>query len=102
MTAKRVDDTILKLVEQVSHNTGVQDHIAKAMKDSTNPRLAFCNWMGLELCVLDEDLWSNFTSDAFQLVQRYKGLSRGQHTPTAPPQPPQHQPPAPPPAPPVH
>ena len=39
---KRVDEAILKLGDRLSLNTGVQDRLASAIQESTNPRLAFC------------------------------------------------------------
>ena len=47
-TGKRVDGAILKLAEWLSLNTGVQDCLASAVQESSNPCLAFCQWMGLE------------------------------------------------------
>ena len=56
-TGKRVDEAILKLAEQLTVNTGVQDYLASAVQEGSNPHIAFCQWMGLEACKLTAELW---------------------------------------------
>ena len=63
-TGKRVDEAILKLAEWLSLNTGVQDCLASAVQESSNPRLAFCQWMGLEAYKLSEELWTGFMQES--------------------------------------
>ena len=72
-TGKRVDEAILKLAEWLNLNTGVQDHTS-AIQESTNPCLAFCQWMGLEACKLSEDLLTGFMCDSFNMVECYMQL----------------------------
>ena len=51
-----MDEAILKQADRLSINTGVQDLLASAVQESTNPCLAFSQWMGLEMCKLSEEL----------------------------------------------
>ena len=78
--------SILKLAEWLSLNTGVQDRLASAVQESTNPCVAFCQWMGLEACKLSEELWTGFMHDSFQVMERYRQL-QAQHPVPPPPQP---------------
>ena len=59
---------ILKLADQLSQNTGMQDRLQSAVQESAKPRIAFCQWMGLEMSKLDEELWTGFMHEAFDLV----------------------------------
>ena len=91
-TGKRVDEAILKLAKWLNLNTGVQDRLASAVQESTNPCLAFCQWMGLEACKLSEELWTGFMHDSFQMMECYRQLQAQQPVtpPPPPPQPAQH------------
>ena len=85
-SGKRVDEAILKLADCLSQNTGMQDRQATAVQESTNPRLAFCQWMGLEMSQLDE-LWTGFIHEWFNLVECHRNLQAHQPVPSPPPQP---------------
>ena len=61
---RRVDDAILSLVEQMNVNTAIQDHLQTAEQEASRPRVAFCQWMGLEMAKLDEPLWYDFMDEA--------------------------------------
>ena len=39
---KRVDDTILKLVDRLTQNIGVQDQLQSAVQEAARPHVAFC------------------------------------------------------------
>ena len=86
-TGKSVDEDILKLVDQLSLNTGVQDCLANVIQESINLRLAFCQWMGLEACKLSEELLTSFMHDSFQMMERYRQLHAQQLVPPPPPHP---------------
>ena len=73
-SGKHVDEAILKLADFLSQNTGVQDRLATAVQDSTDPRLAFCQWMGLEMSKLDKELWTGFMHESFNPVEHYTNL----------------------------
>ena len=84
-TGKRVDEAILKLVDWLSQNTGMQDRLQSAVKKSAKPNIAFCQWMGLEMSKLDEELWTGFMYEAFDLVMRYRQFQTQQPAPLPPP-----------------
>ena len=86
-SGKCVDETILKLSDHLSQNTGVQDQLATAVQESTSPHLAFCQWMGLEMSKLDNELWTGFSREAFNLVEHYRTIQA--HQPVPHPLPPQ-------------
>ena len=85
-TGKRVDKAILKLADHLSQNTGVQDQLQSAVQESGKPPVAFCQWMGLEMMSkLDEELWTGFMCEAFDLVAHYRQLQTQQLAPPPPP-----------------
>ena len=92
---RRVDDAILSLVDRMSVNTAVQDRLLTAEQEASRPRIAFCQWMGLEVAKLDETLWNDFTDEAYALVSKYKRLQMQSAAPPHQP-PPGSQPPMPP------
>ena len=73
-SGKRVDEAILKLADWLNLNTGVEDQLASAVQESTNPRLAFCQWMGLGMSKLSEEQWTGFIRDSFNKVKSYRNL----------------------------
>ena len=73
-TGKRVNEAILKLADHLSQNTGMQDWLQSAVQESAKPCIAFCQWMGLEMSKLVEELWTGFMCKAFNLVEGYRSL----------------------------
>ena len=55
----------MKLVDKITENTGMQDWLQSAVQESAKPRVAFCQWMGAEMSILDANLWSSFQREAF-------------------------------------
>ena len=53
---KRVDDAIVKLVDVLTQNTGVQDRLQSTVQEAARPRVAFCQWMGLDMANLEQHL----------------------------------------------
>ena len=43
--------------------------MATTVQESTSPHLSFCQWMGLEMSNLDEELFTGFSCEAFNLVE---------------------------------
>ena len=81
----RVDEAILKLANRLSQNTGVQDRLQSAVQESAKPCITFCQWMGLEMSKLHEELWTGFMHEAFDLVMCYRLLQTQQPAPPPPP-----------------
>ena len=75
-------------------NTAIQDRLQTTEQEAARPRIAFCQWMGLEMAKLDELLWMDFMDDAFALVTHYK-RAQSQQPPATPPHPPPAVPPPP-------
>ena len=67
-TGKRVDEAILKLADRLSQNTGVKHWLQSTVQESAKPSIAFCQWMGLEMSKLDDELWTGFMHETFDLV----------------------------------
>ena len=87
---KQVDCAIVKLCNHLTENTGIQDRLQSTVQEDTRPCVAFCQWMGLEVANLDEQLWTAFTQQAFEMVTCYRQLQDQQ--PAAPhPHPPHSQ-----------
>ena len=86
-TGKRVNESIIKLAEQLAVNTGVQDRLASAVQEGSNERLAFCQLMGLEACTLSEELWTKFIQESFQMIKHFRQLQAQQPVPPPPPPP---------------
>ena len=55
-----MDEAIRKLVDRLSDNTAVQDRFKSAVQEGNSARVAFCQWMELEMSKLDEELWTGF------------------------------------------
>ena len=53
---RRVDDAILSLVQHMTDTSAIQDRLQTAEQEASRPRIAFCQWMGLEMGKLDEPL----------------------------------------------
>ena len=87
---RRVDDAILSLVQHMTETSAIQDHLQTAEQEASRPRIAFCQWMGLEMAKLDELLWNGFMAEAFT---RYKWAQSQQLTAAPPHPPPVPQPP---------
>ena len=64
----------------------MQDQLTATLQEAARPRVAFCQWMGLEVANLDEQLWTAFMQEAFEMVTRYRQLQTQQ--PAGPPHPP--------------
>ena len=90
-TGKRVYEAILKLVDRLSDNTTVQNRIKSAVQQGNSARVAFCQWMGLEMSKIDEELWTGFMREGFDLVTRYRQMQGQQLGPPPPPQQPLQQ-----------
>ena len=88
-SGKCVDEAILKLADRLSQNTGMQDRLATAVQESAKPCLTLCQWMGLEMSMLDEELWTGFMCEAFNLVEHYRTVQAKQLAPPPPPPSPQ-------------
>ena len=67
--------------------SAIQDRLQTAEQAASIPSIAFCQLMGLEMAKLDEPLWNDFMSEAFELVTRYK-WAQSQQPMAAPPHPP--------------
>ena len=57
----------MKLAERITANTVMQDRLQSAVQESANPCVAFFQWMGVEVSSLDNNLWSLFQWEAFEL-----------------------------------
>ena len=76
-TGRKLDDAIFSLVDQMKENSAVHDRLQTAEEAAARPRIAFCQWMGLELAKLNELLWNDFMDEAFAMVAWYKRAQAG-------------------------
>ena len=84
-SGKHVNEAILKLADRLFQNIGMQDRLTTTVQESAKPCLAFCQWMGLEMSKLDEELWTGVMHEAFNLVECYRTLQAQQPAPPPPP-----------------
>ena len=83
-SGRKLDKAMMKLVDKITENTGMQDQLQSAVQEGAKPRFTFCQWMGAELSFIDANMWSSFQREAFDLVARYCDLQQ----PGPPPPPP--------------
>ena len=55
-----LDEAMMKMVDKITKNTGVQDRLQSAVQESAKPWIAFCQWMGAGLSFIDANLWFSF------------------------------------------
>ena len=52
----KINDAIVKLAEKITANTVMQDQLQSAVQESAKPCIAFCQWMGVEMSSLNDNL----------------------------------------------
>ena len=70
----------------------VQDQLEAVVQGGSNDRIAWCQWMGLEMSKLSEDLWMSFMQESSTMILHFRQLQQQQQVPPqqCPQQPPQH------------
>ena len=88
ITAKRVDEAILMKAGQMALNQSVQDQLAALVQGGSNDQITWCQWMGLEVNKLSEDLWMSFMQESFSMILHFRQLQQQQQVLPPPQQPP--------------
>jgi hypothetical protein len=66
-----MDDVFLSIAEQLKGSASVVNQVQSLMQCMTDEKQAWFQWLTLEARKLDDDSWTSFRSDTYQLLQKY-------------------------------
>ena len=71
-----VNDALEKLVDLASGTHQLCQKVEDSLISSRNPRVAFSQWIAAETESLPEQLYSQFQTDVFATVMKYRNIAR--------------------------
>ena len=75
---KTVKSALLKRTNRMAGTQALQEKVQRLAEKEEDPKAVFQRWMTVEALRFKDDLWDSYQDEAYQLITKYKRLTKGE------------------------